>query len=122
MKLLTKEIIRKLPALYSQDGLGDNAIVYIKFFTPDANWTWFVTEGSPIVVRDGEKIEVKTVEDVQQDDEIIDWIFFGLVKGMETELGNFTLSDLQSVRGSLGLPVKRDKYFGFKHTLGEVRE
>jgi hypothetical protein len=34
-----------------------------------------------------------------------------LAVGVEPELGYFRLSDLQSVRGTLGLPVERDKYF-----------
>jgi hypothetical protein len=47
----------------------------VKFFTPDASWTWY------------------------------------LVKAIEEEFGTFSLSELQSVRGKLGLPVKRDKFF-----------
>ena len=31
MKLLTKELQKKLPPLYSQDGKGDDAIAYAKF-------------------------------------------------------------------------------------------
>ena len=48
-------------------------------------------------------------------------IFFGLVIGMEMELGYFSLSELESVRGSLGLPIERDLYFKPK-TLQELRE
>ena len=88
MKLLTKEIQNKLPALYSQDGKGDEAIAQVKFFTPDSNWTWFASEYDP---------ETKT--------------FFGLVSGMETELGYFNLDELSSVRGPMGLPIERDMYF-----------
>ena len=43
MKLLTEEIKKKLPPLYVQDGKGGKAVVYVKFFTPDANWTWYIT-------------------------------------------------------------------------------
>ena len=39
MKLLPKEIRDILPALYSQDSKGGKAVVYTKFFTPDAQWT-----------------------------------------------------------------------------------
>lgn len=88
MKLLTKTIEKKLPALYAQDGKGKDAIAYAKFFTPDSSWTWYATEYDP---------------DEQ--------VFFGLVDGLEKELGYFTLADLQSVRGKLGLPVERDLYF-----------
>jgi len=41
MKLLTKEIANKLPALYSQDGKGGETIAYVKYFTPDSSWTWY---------------------------------------------------------------------------------
>lgn len=88
MKLLTKELLKKLPALYSQDGKGDEAVAYAKFFTPDSNWTWYATEFDP---------ETGT--------------FFGLVDGAEKELGYFTLAQLESVRGGFGLPVERDRYF-----------
>lgn len=87
MQLLTKAIRKQLPKLYAQDGKGQQAIAYAKFFTPDANWTWYATE------FDGEDQ------------------FFGLVDGFDRELGYFTLSDLEKLRGGLGLPVERDRYF-----------
>ncbi|MEE8160873.1 MAG: DUF2958 domain-containing protein [Acidobacteriota bacterium] len=69
---------------------GKDPIVYAKLFTPDANWTWYVTEGS----LEGD-----------------DFIFFGYVIGLEREWGYFALSDLESVRGPPGLPIERDLYF-----------
>ena len=51
------------------------------------NWTWYATE------FDGQDI------------------FFGFVKGDFDEFGSFSLSELQRVRGRLGLPVERDLYF-----------
>ena len=96
MMLLTKANREALPWLYEQDGLGDDAIVHVKFFTPDSNWTWYATE------FDGKDT------------------FFGLVDGFEMELGYFSLSELQSARGPLGLPIERDRYFTPK-TLGEIR-
>ena len=86
MKLLTKETRRRLPALGSTDN-EKNPMVQVKFFTPDSNWTWFGIE-------------------FDSDD-----IFFGYVKGLENELGTFSLRELQEVRGGLGLPVERDKFF-----------
>ena len=44
MKLLTEELRRRLPPLYSQEKSKDPT-VHCKFFTPDSNWTWFATEG-----------------------------------------------------------------------------
>ena len=49
MKLLTKEIINKLPSLYSQEQ-NEDPVCNLKFFTPDADWTWFITEGQTICV------------------------------------------------------------------------
>jgi len=43
------------------------------------------------------------------------------VHGDFPELGYFSLSELQSVKGPLGLGIERDKFFG-KHTLAEVTE
>ena len=86
MKLMTKEIKKKLPPLYSQDNVED-PIVHVNFFCPWNQWTWFGCE------FDGEDI------------------FFGKVIGLETELGYFSLSELKSVRGPGGLKIERDLYF-----------
>jgi len=86
-KLLPAELKEKLPALYSQDGLGPKAIAYARFFTPDSGWTWYATE------YDGNDT------------------FFGLVDGMEMELGYFSLKELESVKGPLGLPIERDLHW-----------
>lgn len=98
MKLLTEEIRKKLPKLYEQEDKGGDAIVYLKMFTPDSSFTFFASEGSP----EGD-----------------DFIFFGLVDGHEKELGYFSLKELQSVKGPLGLPIERDLYWQPK-TLREI--
>jgi len=95
--LLTGELRKKLPKLYECEEQGFNALAQVKFFTPDSNWTWYASE------FDGEDI------------------FFGLVSGFEVEVGYFSLSELQSVRGPLGLPIERDLYFVPK-TLQELME
>ena len=95
MKLLTQEIRKKLPKLYEQDGKGGDAIVYLKMFCPDSDWTFFATE------FDGEDM------------------FFGLVEGHEKELGYFSLAELQKVKGPLGLPIERDLYWQ-PQTLREI--
>jgi len=87
MVLLTEQDKKKLPKLYSQDGKGGKAIALVKFFTPDSNWTWYATE------FDGEDL------------------FFGLVDGHVKELGYFSLKELKSVKGPLGLPIERDLYW-----------
>jgi hypothetical protein len=89
MQLLTKGLRNALPPLYSQEA-NDNPIVHAKFFTPDSSWTWFITEGGP----EGD-----------------DYIFFGYVVGPVPEWGYSALSELEKVRGTLGLPIERDLYF-----------
>jgi len=104
MKLLSKEIRKKLPPLYAQEDKGGKAIVYLKLFTPDGSFTWYLTEGSPITDDSGKEV---------------DFHFFGLVDGLEKELGYVALSELESVRGPLGLPVERDLWWEPK-TLDEI--
>lgn len=89
MQLLTKELRQQLPPLYAQEA-EDDPVVHAKFFTPDSQWTWYVTEGSP----EGD-----------------DFRLFGYVRGLESEWGYFLLSELEQARGPLGLPVERDLYF-----------
>jgi Protein of unknown function (DUF2958) len=89
MQLLSEEIKKSLPALYSQES-SPNPIAHAKFFTPDAGWTWFVTEGS---------------------EEEGDWLLFGYVIGLEEEWGYFLLSEIEGIRGPLGLPGERDLWF-----------
>jgi hypothetical protein len=108
--LLDPESRARLPHLYSQENMGLNAIAQVKFFSPDAGWTWYASEGAP-VDEDGY---------YDTDKEKIDYFFFGLVVGHETELGYFSLNELESVRGPLGLPVERDLYFAPK-TLRELK-
>jgi Protein of unknown function (DUF2958) len=97
---LTKNLLQTLPALYSQEDTPDPMVV-VKFFTPDAGWTWYAIEGSPV--------DEQGYYDT--DKEKVDFVFFGLVSGLEAELGYFSLSELNSIRGNLGLPVERDRYF-----------
>jgi hypothetical protein len=44
MKLLTNEVRKVLPPLFSQEGSGDDTTVYVKFFDPWSQWTWYATE------------------------------------------------------------------------------
>jgi hypothetical protein len=86
MDLLTDEIRDQLPPLYSTETTPDPT-AWVKFFTPDASWTWYATE------FDGEDT------------------FFGLIQGLDEELGYFSLSELQTLRGPLGLTIERDISF-----------
>ena len=87
MMLLTKELRRKLPPLYSQENIGLEAKAVVKFFTPWSNWIFWFSE------FDGEDI------------------LFGLVSGHEVELGYSSLSEIEAVRGPMGLKIERDLYF-----------
>ena len=86
MKLLTEEIRKRLPMIGSQDQNPDPTII-VKFFCPWNQWTWYVYE------FDGEDI------------------FFGYVQGDFDEYGSFSLSEMESVRGPMGLGIERDIHF-----------
>jgi hypothetical protein len=91
MELLTAELRAQLPPLYAQEDVAmDDKTIYVKLFTPDANWTWYVTEGSP----DGD-----------------DFLLFGFVYGHDGEWGYSSLNELEALRGPLGLPLERDLSF-----------
>ena len=49
----------------------------------------------------------------------LDFRFWGLVEGFEKEYGYFMLSELEEVRGPMGLPIERDLWFKPK-TLEEI--
>lgn len=97
MKLMTKELEARFAKVGSQESLGEKAVVIAKFFTPDSSWTWFATEYDPK-----------------------DRIFFGLVSGQEVEYGDFSLDELETATGPLGLHIERDRFWNEK-TLEEVR-
>ncbi|MHB8629595.1 MAG: DUF2958 domain-containing protein [Aggregatilineales bacterium] len=86
-ELLDAKSRAALPALRSWEKLGLDTLALAKFFSPDAQWTWYASE------FDGEDV------------------FFGLVNGYELEFGNFFLSELEATRGPLGLPVERDRHY-----------
>jgi hypothetical protein len=108
--LLDAETRAKLPELYSGEEKGRHACSG-EVFTPDAGWTWYASEGS-YVDEDGY---------YDTDKPKVDYIMFGLVSGLEVEYGYFSLRELESVRGSLGLPIERDLYFEPK-PLRELKE
>ncbi|MGD9723587.1 MAG: DUF2958 domain-containing protein [Pirellulales bacterium] len=85
-KLLPRKVRNLLPPLGATENERDPKVI-VKFFTPDSSWTWFAME------FDG----VDT--------------FYGLVDGDFRELGTFSLKELLSIRGALGLHVERDRFF-----------
>jgi len=104
MKLLTKKIRSSIHKIGEQEEKGNDAIIHVKFFG-GGSWSWFATEGEPVLDDDGNEI---------------DFQFFGLVHGLEKELGYFHLSELESIKfPPFGLSVERDLYFGTDRTLSE---
>jgi hypothetical protein len=101
MKLLTPTIEATLPPLYSQEEVED-PIVRVKFFTPWSSWSWYGTEFS------------RTAPDGTPN------LFFGWVVGQEAELGYFSLDELESIRGPVGLRIERDIHFK-PRPLSEVK-
>ena len=84
--LIPEEIRKTIPLLYETEDQKD-PIVYAKLFLE--GWTWFMTEMS----RDGD-------------------ICFGyVVSPFGSELGYFSLNEIQEQKGNLGIGVERDLYF-----------
>ena len=96
-KLIPNTLLEAIPNLYETEDVKD-PICHIKLFTPDSNWTWYITEISK--------------EDINS--------CFGFVIGHESELGYFNLDEIEAVRGTLGLPVERDTSF-IPPLLSEVK-
>lgn len=104
MKLLTKDIYdRLLRNGEVRDWLAETGeaaadfMPVVKLFTPDANGTWILTDLDP---RDTD-------------------VAYGLCDlGMGyPECGTVRISEISNLRGKLGLPVERDRYFDARHTL-----
>jgi len=86
---LTTEDLANLPALYAtEDQALEEHVLRVKFFDPTGSWTWYAAEYDPV-----------------------ERLFFGWVEGFEGEWGYFSLDELLSVEGPLGLGIERDLYF-----------
>jgi hypothetical protein len=88
MQLIPKESLKALPPLYATEKQTD-PICHIKLFTPDSNWTWYIIEIS------------------QSDNDTC----YGYVQGLESELGYFSLKELESIRGQFNLAIELDITF-----------
>jgi len=86
MELIPQEIKEQIPKLYETEEIKD-PLIYVKLFLD--GWSWYITELS-----------------------IDDDICFGyVVSPFGSELGYFSLQEIQEVKGSLGITVERDLYF-----------
>ena len=99
-QLMTKELGDAIPMLGANENVKDydTVLAPAKLFSPYSNWTWYITEW-----------EAET------------GLCFGLVEGLETEIGYFDLSELAAVTVFGSVPaVERDLYWKPK-TLGEIK-
>ena len=90
MKLLTKTLEKRFAQIGSQEDEKD-PLVIARFFNPCGAGTWYATEYDP---------ERK--------------VFFGYVSifgDHNDEWGTFSLEELESYKGPLGLGIERDRYF-----------
>ena len=86
MELIPKEIKEQIPSLYTTEN-QNNPTVFVKLFLD--SWTWYITELS----IDGD-------------------IAFGyVISPFGAELGYFSLEEIKSIKGSLGIGVERDLEF-----------
>ena len=86
MELIPQEIKELIPKLYETEEQND-PVAYIKLFLD--GWTWYITELS-----------------------IDNNICFGyVISPFESELGYFSLNEIKSIKGTLGLSVERDLSF-----------
>ena len=90
MVLLTRTIASKIPKLYdTEESKLDEKIAHAKLFLPGSSWTWYVVE------FDGRDL------------------CFGYVDSgsVGSEYGYFSLSELESLQGPMGMRVERDLYY-----------
>ena len=99
MKLLTKDIIKKLEKRGRVEEYKDSDPIITKFFNPTGIGTWYVMEGE------------------KQSNN--DWFFYGVAELNYTEWGYFTLSELEEVELPFGLGIERDK--SFKGTYADIK-
>jgi hypothetical protein len=97
IKIRLLENGRKNAARINDDGNTIDFHPVVKLFTPDAGFTWLLTE----------------IDSENED------VAFGLCDlGMGCpELGSVSLSEITALRGKLGLPVERDLHFEAEKSL-----
>ena len=99
-QLMTQKVADTIPALYANEKVADYdaVLAHAKLFSPYSNWTWYITEMDPATGT-----------------------CFGLVDGLEQEIGYFDLSELAETTVFGGVPaVERDLYWG-PRTIGEIK-
>jgi hypothetical protein len=112
MKLLTKDIARRFPAIHATDLLrAEQRMVIVKWFSPDGAGTWYAFEADALTDAEHETWE-PLAEVVRARKPYRDVKLFGYVTGFgHDELGYFLLSELQKATGTYGLRIERDLYY-----------
>ena len=86
MELIPQNLLKTIPKLYETEE-QTNPVVYVKLFLD--GWTWYITEIS-----------------IDND------ICFGyVISPFGAELGYFSLEEIKSIKGTLGIGVERDLSF-----------
>lgn len=102
--LMTLALKAKLMANWKQNALAEVTVDHFpvfKAFTPDAGASWLITELAP------------------DEDSLFGLCDLGLG---EPELGYVSLSELQTVRGPMGLFIERDLHFKAMQPLSKYLE
>ncbi len=100
MKLLTQQILKDFKKQGNTNGKSSDQIkVIVKFFNPVGAGTWYAVE--------------------YNEKERMFFGFVSLFNDWNDELGYFSLDELESYKGPLGIGIERDLYFG-EHTLKEI--
>jgi len=113
MKLLTKEIMNKMPLPDDVED-GNNAPIVVKFFG-GGSYTLYVVAAYALI--DGNAVKLSEINNREYDD----IYFYGYVTGLQfDEWGYTTLNQLKEIKfPPFGLGIERDMYFG-NHTVNEI--
>ena len=99
-QLMTEKLAETIPALYVNENVAnyDTVLARAKLFSPYSQWAWYITEMNAATGT-----------------------CFGLVYGLDTELGYFDLTELAETTVFGGVPaVERDLYWEPK-TIGDIK-
>lgn len=99
MKLITKELERKLPRLYDTEEEKD-PMCHVKLFNPMGAGTWYIIEYDP--------------------EEKIAFGYADLNMGFP-ELGYISITELENIQLPLGMKIERDLYWN-PRPLSEVKK
>ena len=99
-QLMTQKLAETIPALYANENVAgyDTVLAIAKLVSPYSNWTWYITE-----------MDAATGQ------------CFGLVDGLEREIGYFDLTELAETTVFGDVPaVERDLYWE-PRSIGEIK-